>query len=62
MTSNGLCYAGLAATWLAIAIGLIGAHGVGNPAVPVAALLFLLASWICFAASCWKLTAEKRAK
>lgn len=59
MTSDQLYYAGLAATWLAMASGLVGAYGVGSPGVPVAAVLFLLASWICFAASACKLSAEK---
>jgi hypothetical protein len=59
MTSSRLCYAGLAATWLAMVSGLIGAHGVGNPVVPIAAVSFLLASWACFAASWRKLTSAK---
>ncbi|MGW6855854.1 hypothetical protein [Streptomyces xanthophaeus] len=62
MTSTRLCFAGLAATWLTIAIGLVGAHGVGSPVLPAMAVLGLLASWVCFAASWRKLAAERHGK
>ncbi|MEV6684404.1 hypothetical protein AB0N28_03510 [Streptomyces sp. NPDC051130] len=62
MTSGHLCTAGLIATWLTIALGLIGAHGVGSPVLPAVVVLLLLTSWVCFVASWRKLASEKHGK